>query len=210
MKHGLSISDMFCGLWSANAIQAALLMRQRTGKGQWIDMSLLDCSVAMLAHQAQYYFTTGENPPRMGNLHAQVSAYGVFPTKDGPVVLAPANDGLFRKLMTLFERHDLMNDPRFATNEARIANRSALDALIAGETSGWQRDTLLRECAAAGVPAGPINEVSEVFDDPQVIARDLAFPLPEGLTGVRSPMNFSDAELALGRPSPKHGEHSGG
>jgi len=209
MKHGLSISDMFCGLWSANAIQAALLMRQRTGKGQWIDMSLLDCSVAMLAHQAQYFFTTGENPPRMGNLHAQVSAYGVFPTKDGPVVLAPANDGLFRKLLTLFGRHDLMDDSRFATNEARIANRSALDALIAGETAGWQRNILLQECAAAGVPAGPINEVSEVFDDPQVAARGLAFPLPEGLTGVRSPMNFSDAELALGRPSPKHGEHSG-
>ena len=209
MKHGLSISDMFCGLWSANAIQAALLMRQRTGKGQWIDMSLLDCSVAMLAHQAQYYFTTGENPPRMGNLHAQVSAYGVFPTKDGSLVLSPANDGLFRKLLALFKRHDLMDDPRFATNEARIANRKSLDTIIANESANWQREALLQECAFAGVPAGPINEVSEVFEDPQVEARGLSFPLPENLTGVRSPINFSNAELALGHASPKLGEHSG-
>ena len=207
MKHGLSISDMFCALWSANAVQAALLMRQRTGKGQWIDMSLLDCSVAMLAHQAQYYFTAGENPPRMGNLHAQVSAYGVFPTKDGPVVLSPANDGLFRKLLTLFGRHDLLDDPRFATNEGRIANRAAIDGIIAAETQKWARGALLEACAKAGVPAGPINEVAEVFDDSQVQARGMQFGLGEGLMGVRSPFRFSDAELALGLPSPLLGKH---
>ena len=116
MKHGLSISDLSCGLWSANAIQAALLMRARTGKGQWIDMSLFDCSVGLLANQAMSYFASGQNPPRMGNAHAQVSAYGVFPTKDGPVVLAPANDNLFRKLLRLLDRHDLLADERYATN----------------------------------------------------------------------------------------------
>ncbi|MEL6877486.1 MAG: CoA transferase [Pseudomonadota bacterium] len=208
MKHGVSISDLTCGLYAANAIQAALLMRERTGKGQWIDMSLLDCSVALLANQALSYFTTGGNPPRMGNAHAQVSAYGVFPTKDGPVVLAPANDGLFRKLLGVLERQDLLDDPRFSTNEARIANRTLVDTTIAEETSPWTRDALLRHCADAGVPAGPINNLDEVFDDPQVKARDLRVDL-DGQPGVRSPFKFSDADLTLDRPSPMLGEDDG-
>ena len=206
IKHGLSISDLFCGLYSTIAIQAALAMRARTGAGQHVDMALFDCSVSLLAHQAQSYFTTGRNPPRMGNLHAQVSAYGVFPTQDGPVVLAPANDGLFRKLLALLGRDDLLGDERFASNEARIANRALIDAILAEATSTWERDALLRKCADAGVPAGPINAVSEVFEDPQVIARDLAFPMAEGLTGLRSPFRFSAADLALGEPSPMLGQ----
>ena len=151
MKHGVSISDLTCGLYSANAIQSALLMRERTGRGQWIDMSLLDCSVALLANQAASYFATGSNPPRMGNAHAQVSAYGVFPTQDGPVVLAPANDGLFRKLLKVLDRHDLLAEERFATNEARVANREAVDTMIAAETANWTRDALLTSCAEHGL-----------------------------------------------------------
>ncbi|WP_370178151.1 CaiB/BaiF CoA transferase family protein [Alteriqipengyuania sp.] len=206
MKHGMSISDLFCGLYSTIAIQSALALRARTETGQHIDMALYDCSVALLAHQAQSYFTTGQNPPRMGNMHAQVSAYGVFPTKDGPVVLAPANDRLFRKLLEVFERHDLLGDERFATNEARIANRSEIDGIIADETAQWDRETLLRHCREAGVPAGPIYEVSEVFEDPQVQARGMTFPMADGLTGLRSPFRFSDAELALGEASPTLGQ----
>ena len=206
MKHGMSISDLFCGLYSTIAIQSALAMRERTGEGQHIDMALFDCSVALLAHQAQSFFTTGQNPPRMGNMHAQVSAYGVFPTKDGPVVLAPANDRLFRKLLEVFGRHDLLGDERFATNEARIANRAEIDGIIAAETAAWDREELLRHCREAGVPAGPIYEVSEVFEDPQVQARGMTFPMAEGLTGLRSPFRFSDAALALGEPSPKLGQ----
>ena len=206
MKHAMSISDLFCGLYSTIAIQAALAMRARTGTGQHIDMALYDCSVALLAHQAQSYFTTGHNPPRMGNMHAQVSAYGVFPTRDGPVVLAPANDRLFRKLLEVFERHDLLDDARFATNEGRINNRAQIDSIIAEETAKWGRDALLEACATRGVPAGPILEVSEVFEQPQVRARGMTFPMAEGLTGLRSPFKFSDAELALGEPSPKLGQ----
>ena len=206
MKHAMSISDLFCGLYSTIAIQAALAMRARTGTGQHIDMALYDCSVALLAHQAQSYFTTGQNPPRMGNMHAQVSAYGVFPTKDGPVVLAPANDRLFRKLLEVFERHDLLDDARFATNEGRINNREQIDGIIAEETAKWGRDALLEACADRGVPAGPILEVSEVFEEPQVRARGMTFPMADGLTGLRSPFRFSDAELALGEPSPKLGQ----
>ncbi|TNE60356.1 MAG: CoA transferase [Sphingomonadales bacterium] len=205
MKHGVSISDLSCGLYAANAIQAALLMRHRTGRGQWIDMALLDCSVALLANQALSYLTTGNNPPRMGNAHAQVSAYGVFPTKDGPVVLAPANDNLFRKLLRVLERHDLLEDARFTTNEARISNRAELDQIIAGEAAGWDRTSLLAACAEAGVPAGPINKLNEVFADPQVQARGMRVDL-NGMPGVRSPFTFSNAELAFDRPSPLKGE----
>ena len=205
MKHGLSISDLACGLWSANAVQAALLMRHRTGRGQWIDMSLLDCSVGLLANQAMTYFATDKNPPRMGNAHAQVSAYGVFPTQDGPVVLAPANDALFRKLLTLLGRDDLLGDQRFASNEGRIAPRAEIDALIAGETAAWARDALLAACAEAGVPAGPINDLDTVFADPQVRARDLKIA-PDGVPGIRSPFRFSDADLALDEPSPRQGD----
>jgi len=197
MKHAMSISDLFCGLYSTIAIQAALAMRARTGTGQHIDMALYDCSVALLAHQAQSYFTTGQNPPRMGNMHAQVSAYGVFPTKDGPVVLAPANDRLFRKLLEVFERHDLLDDARFATNEGRINNREQIDGIIAEETAKWGRDALLEACADRGVPAGPILEVSEVFEEPQVRARGMTFPMADGLTGLRSPFRFVMHEKAL-------------
>jgi crotonobetainyl-CoA:carnitine CoA-transferase CaiB-like acyl-CoA transferase len=204
MKHGLSLSDLSCGLWSANAVQAALLLRQRTGSGQWIDMSLLDCSVGLLANQAMTYFATQANPPRMGNAHAQVSAYGVFPTQGGPVVLAPANDGLFRKLLTLLGRDDLLGDQRFASNESRIAHRSEIDALIAGETANWDREALLAVCAKAGVPAGPINDLETVFADPQVAARGMAIEA-DGVPGIRSPFRFSDAELAIEEPSPRQG-----
>jgi crotonobetainyl-CoA:carnitine CoA-transferase CaiB-like acyl-CoA transferase len=205
MKMGISASDLACGLYSVIGIQAALAMRARTGRGQHVDMSLLDCSVGLLASQGTQYLVTGENPPRMGNGHAQVSAYGVFPTADGEVVLAPANDGLFRKLLGVVGRDDLLAEPRFATNEARLANRAELDAIIAAETGRRSSADLLRACAAAGIPAGPINPIEKVFADPQVRARGMKIDL-DGVPGVRSPLTFSDAELALDRPSPALGE----
>jgi len=205
VKMGVSISDLTTGVYAANAIQAALIQRGRTGKGQHIDMALLDCSVALLANQASFHFTTGENPPRMGNAHAQVAPYGVFPVEDGHVILAPANDRLFQKLVRLLDRTDLADDSRFATNGGRVENAAALDAEIAATTTGWSKAALLKACADDGVPAGPINRLDEVFDDPQVIARGLRVELG-GMAGVRSPFTFSDAELALDRPSPMLGE----
>ncbi len=205
MKMGISTSDLACGLYSVIGIQAALAMRQRTGRGQHLDMSLLDCSVGLLASQAMQYLVTGSNPPRMGNGHAQVSAYGVFPTTDGQVVLAPANDGLFHKLLTVLGREDLLSDARFDSNEARLANRALLDAIIAAETGLMSSEALLSDCAAAGIPAGPINAVDRVFADPQVRSRAMRIDL-DGVPGVRSPFTFSDAELALDRPSPRQGQ----
>ena len=205
VKMGISISDLSTGVWAANGIQAALLMRARTGKGQQVDISLMDSSVALLSNQATYYLTTGTNPPRMGNAHAQVAPYGVFAVSDGHVILAPANDGLFHKLMDLLGLSHLSTDPRFVANAGRTANAKALDAEIAAATAGWTKQGLLDACHAAGVPAGPINRLDEVFADPQVIARGLRVELG-GMPGVRSPFVFSDAELVLDRPSPIHGE----
>ncbi|MEL6708430.1 MAG: CaiB/BaiF CoA-transferase family protein [Pseudomonadota bacterium] len=205
VKMGLSISDLSTGLWAANGIQAALLMRARTGEGQHLDMSLLDCSVALLANQATYHFATGENPPRMGNAHAQVVPYGVYPVSDGHVILAPANDGLFGKLMGVLNMQELVRDPRFTGNADRVANARELDALIASATKAWGKATLLEACHNAGVPAGPINQLDEVFADPQVLARGLRVELG-GMAGVKSPFVFSDAELALDHPSPMLGE----
>jgi len=205
VKMGISISDLATGVWAANGVQAALLMRARTGRGQQVDMSLMDCSVGLLANQASYFFTTGHNPPRMGNAHAQVAPYGVFAVSDGHVILAPANDGLFHKLMAVLGRSELCDDPRFLTNGDRTANAKALDAEIASATAGWTKQGLLDACHAAGVPAGPINRLDEVFADPQVIARGLRVELG-GMAGVRSPFVFSDAELVLDRPSPIHGQ----
>jgi crotonobetainyl-CoA:carnitine CoA-transferase CaiB-like acyl-CoA transferase len=208
VKAGISISDIATGIWAANGVQAALLMRHRTGpmqgRGQQIDMSLLDCSVGLLTNQASYFFATGENPPRMGNAHAQVAPYGVFAVADGHVILAPANDRLFAKLMAVLGLGVLVTDERFATNAQRTANAAALDAEIAVAAAGWSKQGLLDACHAAGVPAGPINRLDEVFADPQVIARGMRVELG-GMAGVRSPFTFSDAELALDHPSPIHG-----
>ena len=207
MKHGLAISDLFCGLSSTIAIQAALAMRGCTGRGQHIDMALFDCSVSLLANQAMAYFATGANPPRMGNEHLQVSCYGVFAVSDGEVVLAPGNDALFRRLLRVLRREDLLEDERFATNAARLANRDALREVVSAETQGWSRATLLAACAETAIPAGPINQLDEVLADPQTVARGMKVELG-GVPGVRSPFVFSNAKLALDRPSPRLGEDS--
>lgn len=208
VKMGLSISDLSTGLWAANGIQAALLMRARTGVGQHLDMSLLDCSVALLANQASYHFATAQNPPRMGNAHAQVAPYGVYPVRDGHVILAPANDRLFARLMAALDMAALTHDARFATNADRIARTAELDHLIADATRHRSKAQLLDACHKAGVPAGPINQLDEVFADPQTLARGMRVELG-GMAGVRSPFVFSEAELALDRPSPLLGEHDG-
>ena len=209
MKMGVSISDLTTGTWAANGIQAALLQRERPGpmqgRGQHIDMALMDCSVALLANQASYFLNTGANPPRMGNAHAQVAPYGVFPVIDGHVILAPANDGLFVRLAALLDRSDWTQNADFISNAGRVKHAHQLDEQIAIETAKWTKVDLLAACKKHGVPAGPINNLDEVFDDPQVIARGLRIDLG-GMPGVRSPFTFSDAELALDRPSPMLGE----
>lgn len=206
-KIGVAFADIFTGLYSVIAIQSALLMRQRTGKGQHIDMALFDCMSSVLANQAMNYLASGVSPKRMGNAHPNIAPYQTLPVADGYFIIACGNDGQFAKLTGLLGIGELATDARFATNSARVANRAALTTLLEERTRQWKRDDLLAELAKLGVPAGPINTVADVFADPQFIARGMKID-PQGVPGLRTPIRFSAAELKLDHRSPKLGEDS--
>jgi crotonobetainyl-CoA:carnitine CoA-transferase CaiB-like acyl-CoA transferase len=159
-----------------------------------------------MANQAMNYLATGVSPRRMGNAHPNLVPYAVFPCSDGFAILATGNDAQYQKLCKILNVQELATDPRFLTNADRIAHREAITDLISAQTRGWTRADLLAACEAAGVPAGPINEMADVFADPQIVARGMQIA-PGGVPGVRLPIVFSGAELALDRPSPKLGEH---
>jgi len=205
-KIGVAFADIFTGLYSVIAIQSALIMRERTGKGQHIDMALFDCMSAVLANQAMNYLASGVSPKRMGNAHPNIAPYQTLPVSDGYFIIACGNDGQFAKLTALLGIGEIASDTRFLTNSARVANRDALTALLEERTKQWVRDDLLAALAKAGVPAGPINTVEDVFADPQFIARQMRIG-PDGVPGLRTPIRFSDAELKLDKRSPKLGEH---
>lgn len=206
-KIGVAFADIFTGLYSVIAIQSALIMRERTGRGQHIDMALFDCMIAVLANQGMNYLASGISPKRMGNAHPNIAPYQTLPVSDGYFIIACGNDGQFAKLTALLGIGELASDSRFVTNSLRVANRDALTALLEERTKQWLRDDLLSALAKAGVPAGPINTVEDVFSDPQFIARQMRID-PDGVPGLRTPIRFSDAELKLDRRSPKLGEHS--
>ncbi|MEN5298958.1 CaiB/BaiF CoA-transferase family protein [Brucella sp. TWI559] len=206
-KIGVAFADIFTGLYSVIAIQSALIMRERTGRGQHIDMALFDCMTAVLANQGMNYLASGISPKRMGNAHPNIAPYQTLPVSDGYFIIACGNDGQFAKLTALLGVGELASDSRFVTNSLRVANRDALTALLEERTKQWLRDDLLSALAKAGVPAGPINMVEDVFSDPQFIARQMRID-PDGVPGLRTPIRFSDAELKLDRRSPKLGEHS--
>ncbi|MCD4511591.1 CoA transferase [Brucella pseudogrignonensis] len=205
-KIGVAFADIFTGLYSVIAIQSALIMRERMGKGQHIDMALFDCMSAVLANQAMNYLASGVSPKRMGNAHPNIAPYQTLPVSDGYFIIACGNDGQFAKLTALLGIGEIARDSRFLTNASRVANRDALTAMLEERTTQWLRDDLLAALAKAGVPAGPINTVEDVFADPQFIARQMRID-PDGVPGLRTPIRFSDAELKLDRRSPKLGEY---
>ncbi|WP_323769001.1 CaiB/BaiF CoA-transferase family protein [Marinovum sp.] len=204
-KTGVAIADIFTGVYASTAILAALHQRDRTGAGQWIDMSLLDCAVAVTANQAMNYLSTGTAPGLMGNAHVNLAPYQVFDCADGYLIIAVGNDAQFRRLCDLLALPELGLDPRFASNADRLAHRAVLTDVLGAAMAGWSKADLLAACEAQGVPAGPINDMAEVMADPQVQARGLQIEA-EGVPGVRSPFRFSGAELALGKGAPKLGE----
>ncbi|MGO4851952.1 CaiB/BaiF CoA transferase family protein [Phaeovulum sp. W22_SRMD_FR3] len=205
-KVGVAVTDVFTGVYASTAILAALHQRATTGLGQHVDMALLDVATSIMANQAMNYLATGVSPQRMGNAHPNLVPYAVFPCSDGHVILAVGNDGQFGRLCDLLELSGLATAPSYRTNADRVAHRDALTEVLSAATAGWSRADLLAGCEAAGVPAGPINEMADVFADPQIIARGLQIA-PGGVPGVRLPVAFSGAELALARPSPGLGEH---
>jgi crotonobetainyl-CoA:carnitine CoA-transferase CaiB-like acyl-CoA transferase len=208
-KVGVAVTDVFTGLYAANAILAALHMRARTGTGQHIDMSLMDSAVSIMANQAMNYLATGEAPQRLGNAHPNLVPYQVFDCADGWIIIATGNDGQYRRLCALLGLPGLAEHPDYLTNADRIARREALTEALSVATRAMTKAELLAACEAEGVPAGPINDLAEVFADPQVQARGTRIEL-DGVPGVRPPFRFSDAEVSLERPAPKLGADDAG
>jgi crotonobetainyl-CoA:carnitine CoA-transferase CaiB-like acyl-CoA transferase len=213
-KIGVAFADLFTGLYSVIAIQAALAHRNTSGAGQWIDMALLDAQVGVLANQAMNYLASGRPPVRLGNAHPNIVPYQLFPVSNGSVSIGAGNDRQFRACAGVLGLPHLADDPRYATNEARVANRASLAAVMSAATATFTRDNLLARLEAAGVPAGPINSVADVFADPQVVHREMRLDLPRAGGGtvptVRTPIRMSDTPLAYERPSPRLGEHTAG
>ncbi len=200
-KVGVAVTDVFTGIYASTAILAAIHQRNTTGRGQQIDMSLLDVATAITANQAMNYLSTGDVPGRMGNAHPNLMPYQEFPVADGHILIAVGNDSQFARFVSVLGRPDLAENPRYATNAARVAARAELEPILAELCQNFTKSELLEACEASTVPAGPINDIGEVFDDPQIKHRGLEIA-PEGVRSVRSPMRFSDATLPMDRAAP--------
>ncbi|UWQ80068.1 CoA transferase [Leisingera sp. S132] len=201
-KVGVAITDIVTGLYGTIGILAAVEQRHRTGRGQHLDMSLLDCATALLANQAMNYLATGESPTRLGNDHPNIAPYQVMAVDDGHVILAVGNDGQFQRLCDVLGLSETKSDERFQTNQMRVANRKVLTAILEAALADWPQTELLAALEAATVPAGPINTIGQAFEDPQIRHRGMQIE-PEGVPGVRGPWKFSEAELSLDKSAPK-------
>lgn len=205
-KAGVAVTDIFTGIYAAAAILAALHRRAATGRGEWIDMALLDSAVAVMANQAMNFLATGRAPVRLGNAHPNLSPYQAFPCADGWIIIATGNDAQYRRLCALLGLSALASDPAYATNADRVTRRAELARALSEGTRRMGMAELLAACEREGVPAGPINDLAQVFADPQVEARGLRLDM-DGVPGLRSPFVFAEAGLALGRRAPRLGEH---
>jgi len=203
-KVGVAVTDIFTGLYAVIAVQAALRSRDTTGIGQHIDLSLLDVATATTANQAMNYLTTGISPNRKGNNHPNIVPYCAVSTKDGHIILAVGNDNQFENFSKIFDA-DWYQKDKFSTNPARLKNRDELLNLIEKNTRNFSSLTLLSECEKFGVPAGPINTLEEVFNDPQILHRGMKVDL-HGVPSVKNPITFSDMEMSYDKPSPNLGD----
>jgi crotonobetainyl-CoA:carnitine CoA-transferase CaiB-like acyl-CoA transferase len=200
-KIGVAFADIFTGVYASNAILAALYGREKTGRGCHIDMALLDTQVAVLANQAMNYLVSGSPPKRLGNAHPNIAPYQTFALADGHIIIAVGNDGQFRKLCALLGLSEIAHDTRFLSNADRVTNRDALTGVLTPVLAVRRKDELLSGLAAAGVPAGPINNLAEVFADPQIVSRGLRLDLG-GLPGVASPIVIDGRRQVANSPSP--------
>lgn len=200
-KIGVAFADIFTGVYASTAILAALRGRESSGVGCQIDMALLDTQVAVLANQAMNYLVSGESPRRLGNAHPNIAPYQTFATVDGHVILAVGNDAQFRRLCTLLGQEALASRAEFATNADRVRNREALTAALSPGLALRRRAELLDVLAAAGIPAGPINDLAEVFADPQVEFRGLRIER-DGKPGIASPIVIDGVRQVAEKASP--------
>ncbi|MFV3384530.1 CaiB/BaiF CoA transferase family protein [Pseudomonas sp. NY15364] len=212
MKVGVALTDILTGLYATVGVLAALNQREQSGIGQHIDVALLDVQVACLANQAMNYLTTGVSPKRLGNAHPNIVPYQDFPSADGNFILAVGNDGQFRKFCEVAGIANLADDPRFVTNRARVAHRAELIPLLRQTTVFKTTAQWIELLEKAGVPCGPINDLQQVFADPQVQARGLRLDLPNALGSstpqVASPLRLSATPVAYRSAPPLLGQHT--
>jgi len=207
---GSPVGDVSAGLYASMSILAALRVRDRSGKGQHIDISLLETTMSMLANVASNYLISGEEAPRLGNGHPNIVPYQAFRTKDGYIIVSCGNDRLYQALCHLLGREDLAADPRFATNPQRVRNREELVPVLQEEF--WQRETgaWLPELRAAGIPCGPINTVSQSYNDPHIQARGFVWECEHPTAGTiklsGSPIHLSETPARLYKAPPLLGE----
>jgi crotonobetainyl-CoA:carnitine CoA-transferase CaiB-like acyl-CoA transferase len=209
MKVGVAVVDLFTGMYAASGILAALAHRDRTGEGQQIDLALFDVQAAMLANQAANYLATGKPPNRLGNAHPSICPYQAFAASDGHLILAVGNDEQFAKFCRVAGHSDLAHQPDFATNPARVANRERLVGLLTELFQSRPRRWWIERLEEAGVPCGPINDLAELFADPQLLARGMVLE-QDGLRMVGNPLKFSETPLAPPASPPALGAYSGG
>lgn len=211
-KAGVAICDLMTGMYATVAVLAALTHRDRTGEGQYIDMSLLDVQVAMLANMGSNYLTSHTVPKRWGNAHANIVPYQTFATSDGHIIVAAGNDSQYKKFVTIGNRLSLANDERFCTNPLRVQNRQILIPLLADMVKQKSKAEWISQLEAEGVPCGPINNLQEVFDDPQVNARNMTINLPHVSAGqvrlISNPIKLSATPVQQNLPPPLLGEHT--
>lgn len=211
-KAGVALTDLMTGMYSTIAILAALTHRDRTGEGQYIDMALLDVQVAMLANMGSNYLNSGKAPKRWGNAHANIVPYQTFACADGYIIVATGNDGQYQKFVETGGRADLATHERYATNPLRVKNRDELVPILAEMVKTQGRDWWIERLEAVGVPCGPINDLHDVFQNPQVQARGLVMEAPHPTAGkvklVRSPMRLSASPAETQVAPPLLGQHT--
>lgn len=214
MKVGVGIADVMCGMYAAVAILAALRHRDQTGRGQHIDMSLLDCQVAWLINAATYYLVGGELPPRYGNAHPNLVPYNVYMAADGHVILAIGNDRQFQAWCAHVGRAEVASDARFSTNAGRQRNRLALEPIVEAIMRTKTKADWVRELAGIGVPCDAVNAIPEVFADPQIRHRGMQIEMPHPLSDsgtvklIGNPIKLSDAPVSYRTAPPTLGQHS--
>jgi crotonobetainyl-CoA:carnitine CoA-transferase CaiB-like acyl-CoA transferase len=214
MRCGVAISDIFSGVYSAVGILAALARREKTGRGGYVDTALVDSTVGVLSFQALNYLVSGDIPKRIGNTHPNLVPYQVFPVADGLIIIATGNDNQFVRLCGILGAAELAQNPDYKDNKGRLADRAALVGKLSALTGKIKREELLERLEGAGIPAGPINDLEQVFTDPQVIHRGMKLELKSEaaaggtIPGLRTPIMLDDAPMASDRPAPQLGEHT--
>ncbi|MDP3621984.1 MAG: CaiB/BaiF CoA-transferase family protein [Polynucleobacter sp.] len=211
-KAGVAIVDLFTGMYASSAILAAVIHRDRTGLGQYIDMALLDTQIAVMANISSNYLCTGVPPTRWGNAHPNIVPYQTFPTSDGWMIIAVGNDTQFRQFVKAGGQEHLADDPRFADNPSRVAHRTTLVPLLTEMTKTKTKDDWIKTLEKENVPCGPINDLGEVFANEQVVSRGIELHVPHPTAGtmklVSSPMKLSETPVEVRLPPPTLGQHT--